>query len=302
MPAVPAGVAAGCSPLARARPAPRAAAAPAPSAAALPRSRRVARGSARQAVAGAQRPGPGGRIARGAAVPALNPWGPGAGDACGAAGGGHARPWAAPPRAGGRSSGTPHARRPGGTRATRDPAKHFPQCLGASPARPAPRLWSRGHWAPYFWLRPHATSAHPRGWATWILRKRGEGAVHFPRQPMEYLSVLFPPTCSPQKLGSCLPSWPVCARKCERAVAEEVTAKAIPQPRRAAVCTETPPPAARSAPGAATRRSRGAAATAHLAPLRQEPGLPRQAPPERQPATPCNLSRRWRILNATSLS
>lgn len=122
-------------------PPPAAAYSPAPGpprAATLPRSSAASpRGSAPQAVAGAQRPGPGGRIARRAVGPALNPWGPGADDACGAARGGDARGWTPPPCAWGRWSRAPHGRPAGGDSRHSGTQKPFPRWWVASlPAQP----------------------------------------------------------------------------------------------------------------------------------------------------------------------
>lgn len=116
---------------------------------------------------------------------------------------------------------------------------------------------------------------------------------------MEYLSRLFPPTCSQQKLGCRLPSWPVCTRQRGRGLRAEVGARQS--------CTSLRGGRLRPLPGVAgtecLRRNRTAASDTAPFTLYKEPitVLISWATPEGGQAIH-NPEHRGRILNSIGLA
>lgn len=116
---------------------------------------------------------------------------------------------------------------------------------------------------------------------------------------MEYLSRLFPPTCSQQKLGCRLPSWPVCTRQRGRGLRAEVGARQF--------CTSLRGGRLRPLPGVAgtecLRRNRTAASDTAPFTLYKEPitVLISWATPEGGQAIH-NPEHRGRILNSIGVA
>ncbi|XP_047550206.1 collagen alpha-1(I) chain-like [Lutra lutra] len=217
-------------PLGAPPPPPRAARPGPPLAAALPHSSAASlRGSARQVAAGSLRPGPGGGIGRGAAGPALNPWGPGAGGAggaCGAAGGG---------------SRVAGAARPGaGTLGTRDIVKHFPPVTGGVHCAPSSTSLEMGPLGSQVLAATPGDECPPEGVGKVDPPQVRGRCNSFSQTTNGIPLVSLPSHLLRQPLASRLPSGLCAHASVKGRLREEVTPKAILQPGTAALGTVDP--------------------------------------------------------------